>query len=210
MFRSLAVLALCGALALPLSSAPAQAVPLPAPTVTKSLDVDGDGKADTVELYKVAATRYLLQVTTATRVSGVFFKSTFPEDWGEPNPWFGAAKLDKVKGYELMVYLWGGDGVGFAVYTWRSGRLVTEKAPAAPLVKGWYLGGQGYRFFTKGKRYVDVSALTSNAAGTIWSGKIIRSVWKADHWVKVSTRKVKLTTAKAAPYLGFNGATVVR
>jgi hypothetical protein len=210
MFRTLAALALCGALALPMSAPPAQAVPLPAPTVTVSVDVDGDGKADTVELYKVAASRYLLQVTTASRVSGVFFTSTFPEDWGEPTAWFGAAKVDKVTGYELMVYLWGGDGVGFTVYTWRSGRLVTEKAPAAPLVKGWYLGSQGYRFFTShAKRYVDVSALTANTAGTRWSGKIIRSKWKGDHWAKVSTRTVKLTTAQAAAYQGFNGAGVI-
>jgi len=209
-----AVLALASSALLPLAT-PAQAVPLPTPVVTTTVDVDGDGKPDTVEVIKITETRYLLQVTTASRISGVFFTSTFPGDWGEPSPWYGAAKLDKAAGYELMVHLWGGDGVGSAVYTWRSGRLVTETAPAAPLVKGWYQGGplplaQGYKFFDKsGRRYVDVSALDSNAAGTIWSGKIIRSVWKSGKWVKVSTRTVKLTTAQAAAYQGFKGVVIV-
>ena len=214
MIRSIAtaatVLALAGSALLP-ATAPAQAAPLPPPTISTAMDVDGDGLVDTVELFKMPATRYLIQVTTATRISGVFFNSTYPGDWGEPDPWFGAAKLDKAKGYELMVYRWGGDGVGFTVYTWRSGRLVAEKAPAAPLVSGWYLGGQGYRFFdSKGKRYVDVSALAGNTAGTIWTGKVVRSVWKSDHWAKLSTRKVKLSTAKANAYIGFNGVTILK
>jgi hypothetical protein len=210
MFGRLAALVGCTAVALSLSAPPANAVPITTVLNTVSVDVDGDGAVDTVEVLKYSDTKYLLQVTTATRVSGVFFTSTYPADWGETSPWFGAAKIDKAAGYDLLVYKWGGDGVGFTVYTWRSGALVSEKAPAAPLAKGWYLGGQGYRFFnSKGKRYVDVSHLTVNAAGTVWSGKIIRSVWSAGKWKKISTRTVKLSTAKADPYIGFNGAPLI-
>jgi hypothetical protein len=205
MFRRLAAIACSAAVAFSLTAVPAQAIPVTTVLNTVSIDVDGNGVADTVQVIKFSDTKYLLQVTTASRISGVFFTSTFPGDWGEPSPWFGAATIDKVKGAELMVYNWGGDGVGFSVYTWRANALVKEKAPAAPLVKGWYLGAQGYKCFTsKGRRYIDVSNLIANASSTVWSGKIIRSVWSRGHWVKISTRKVKLSTAKADAYIGFN------
>ncbi len=204
-------------------SAPASSTPAASPTtsadVLKTLrtDVDGDGTDDTVELTSPGSDRYRLAVTTANgATSAVEFTSMVPEFTDYPSPLYGAVTLDGRKGSELVVHLWDArENALLGVYTWRSGALVAEKAPASPWLKGWYFGNelaqvQGSRFFdSRGRRYVDVAALVEQDSSQRWVGKITRSVWTQDRWVKVSTRSVTLTHNQAAPHLGYSGPPVL-
>lgn len=218
----LALTALCSTL-LP---APAAATPTMTPRevtpVLRSLltDVTGDGRNDRVDLASAGVDRYRLTVTAAVsgRTSAVEFGSALAPSMDADAALYGAADIDGVKGVELIVQRWTrsatepSDAVNLTVYTWRGGRLVAEKAPKGGRVSGWHFGalwgkGQGYRFFEKGGRhYVEVSTLQQQTSGKfLWVGKITRSVWRKGGWVKVSTRKVKLTDAKAFTYLRYSG-----
>lgn len=208
----------------PAQTTPAQTTPAaPEPVRTLLTDVDGDAAFDTVALHNLGADRFRITVTTqAGPASSVDFTSELEDYWEPTAALYGTATLDKVKGSEVIVNLWhrtslGGTGSDrdLAVYTWRSGALTAEKAPKAPKARTWHFGdfwgrAQGYRFFTShGRRYVDVSDLRQKSTSTRWSGRIVRSVWKQGAWVRVSSRTVSLTPAKAAPYLQYSGPPVL-
>lgn len=222
------------ALLLPLTAAvtatavqPAQAVPSPLLVKTLLTDMDGDRTYDTVQLFDLGSDNFRLTVTTTKGVtSSVEYVSQFdptrPWDWPATKALYGAAPIDGARGSELIVPLYVLDGadypsesVDLLVFTWRSGKLVTEKAPAAPKLKTWHFGEgysptQGYRFFdSHGRRYVDVSDLKVKQNPTRWDGKITRSLWKKGAWVKVSTRTVSLKGSKAYPYLRYDGPSVL-
>jgi len=217
-FTTLAATALLGSLALftPATTASAE----PTPTVVKTLltDVTGDGRNDKVELIALGSNRYRLTVTPAksSKTSSVQFTSELSDRLDAADVLYGAAAIDGAKGMELIVNLWAdspnsaSDNRSLSVYTWRSGALVSAKAPKATWKSGWFFGysqtrTQGYRFFdSHGRRYVDVSDLSFKASNR-WVGKITRSVWRKGHWVKVSSRSVRLTEAQAQPYLRYDG-----
>lgn len=213
----IAALALAAGLLVPSAQA-AGAAPhtLPAVAVrTVEVDVDGDAVADTVTVTPLAATSYSVAVQTADgEVASATVHSSIAGDWGV-EPWYGAARLDGVRGHELLLLTSGGDGVMFRVLTWRSGTLVLEGAPRS-LAKGaydWYLADLdqvrfGYRFSTRdGRRFVkDVELF---ASGSRWKGTIVTSVWKAGAWKRTATKKVSLTASQAAAYRGLAGVTVV-
>ena len=165
----------------------ANAVPraLPAQVSTRvvAVDVDGDRQTDTVTIEQNGTDTFVVNVVTASGEDDVVqFTTTIDDDWGI-EPWYGAAKLDRVRGHELLLLTSGGDGVTFRVLTWRGDALVFEKAPKT-LVKGayaWYLADLdwarfGYRFSTVDvKRYVRDFELFRN--GSRWEGTIVKSVW---------------------------------
>jgi hypothetical protein len=203
-----AALVLSGSLLVPATHA-AAAQPLAVPTAATrnvSLDVDGDGHADQVTIEQSAPTTYVVNVVTfAGQDDVVSFTSTIEDDFGV-EPWYGAAHVDPVKGYEMLLLTSAGDGVMFRVLTWRTGALVWEKAPRT-LMKGaydWYVATLsfarfGYRFTnSNGHRYVRDFELTPS--GTHWKGTVVKSVWKAGAWQKVSTKKVNLTKKQAKAY----------
>lgn len=192
-----------------------RALPTSVATRVVSVDVDGDHQADAVTIEQNGADTFVVNVVTAAGQDDVVqVTSTIDDDWGI-EPWYGAAKLDRVKGYELLVLTSGGDGVMFRVLTWRNGALVLEQAPKK-LIKGaydWYLADLGwarfgYRFSTdNAKRYVrDVELFRS---GTHWKGTIVKSVWKSGTWMKLSSKKVTLTRKQARRYSGLSGVTVI-
>lgn len=205
----------------PASAAPAM-TPREVTPVLRSLltDVTGDRRYDLVELTSAGTDRYRLTVTAAAsgRTSAVEFGSALAPSMDVDAALYGAADIDGVTGVELIVQHWTrsatepSDAVNLTVYTWRGGTLVAEKAPQGGRVSGWRFGAlwgkdQGYRFFEKGGRhYVEVSTLQQQTSGKfLWVGKITRSVWRKGGWVKVSTRKGKLTDAKAFSYLRYSG-----
>jgi hypothetical protein len=97
---------------------------------------------------------------------------------------------------ELLAYR---DDVDLAVYTWRSGSLTLERAPASTYVKGWHLGGQSYHVFDKhGHRYVDVTRLSEKGRRLV--GKVTRSVWKKGRWVKVFTHATSRSRTTQLPW----------
>ncbi len=212
-------LTIAGGLLVPPSVSVAAAVPgvLPAnvPTRTVSVDVDGDHQADTVTIEQNGADTFVVNVVTAAGQDDVVqVTSTIDDDWGI-EPWYGAAKLDRAKGYELLLLTSGGDGVMFRVLTWRDGGLVFERAPKK-LMKGtfdWYLASLdqarfGYRFSTAGaKRYVRDFELFPS--GNLWKGTIVTSVWKSGTWLKLSSKKVALTRRQARRYNGLSGVTLI-
>jgi len=211
-------LALSGGLLVPAShAAAARPVALPSVVATRhvAVDVDGDGHADDVTVEQNGPNTFVVNVVTYAGEDDVAqFTSTIDDDWGI-EPWYGAAKLDGVKGYELIVLTSGGDGAMFRVLTWRSGALVQERAPKS-LMKGsydWYLASLGfakfgYRFASgHGHRYVRDFELY--ASGKYFKGTIVKSVWKSGAWQKVSSKKVKLTKSQAKRYNGISGVTII-
>lgn len=185
----------------------------PAAVRTLLTDVDGDGTYDSVQLFDLGSDAYRLTVTTtAAATSSVDFTARLDADLDAKDTLYGTAPLDGVKGSELIVCLWDREltsyreNVEFTVYTWRSGGLVAEKAPASSYLHSWHFGGapqrgQGYRFFTQaGRRYVDVTGV--RFAWPHWTGKVTRSVWRNGQWVKVSTRTVRNRLYGALWYSG--------
>jgi hypothetical protein len=211
-------LALSGGMLVPATHA-AAARPVTLPTVVATrivhVDVDGDGHSDEVTVEQNGADTFVVNVVTYAGADDVAqFTSTIDDDWGI-EPWYGAAKLDGAKGYELILLTSGGDGAMFRVLTWRHGALVAERAPKT-LMKGsydWYLADLGWaRFgyrFTKnnGHRYVRDFELF--ASGKYWKGTIVKSVWKSGAWKKVNSKKVKLTKSQAKRYNGISGVTII-
>jgi hypothetical protein len=199
-------------------STPAQASPVqpaePAtPTVLRTVrvDVNGDGKTDTVTVTALGGTQYELKVVTAKATAAVTFSSTDPLE--SRSVWGGAARLDGVKGAELIVRTSTPDASGgFAVYTWRKGALVAEAAPASPSSRaGWWTGdAQAVRFFTShGRAYVEVAKIASASTNGAHWVKIVRSVWRSGKWVKVSTRSVKLSAARMEHYSGIQAPSIL-
>jgi hypothetical protein len=195
-----------------------QAAPLVLPVATRNVDVDvdGDGHLDAVTVEQNGTDTFVVNVVTFAGQDDVKqFTSTIDDDWGV-EPWYGAAKFDKVAGYELLLLTSGGDGAMFRVLTWRAGELVWEKAPKT-LMKGaydWYVADLdfarfGYRFATSaaGKRYVRDFELYPS--GSKWKGTIVNSVWKSGAWTKVSSHKVTLTKKQAKAYRGISGVTII-
>ena len=215
-------LVLSGALLVPATHASAArpaALPAALPAVvaprTVYVDVDGDRHADEVTVEQNGPNTFVVNVVTHAGADDVAqVTSTIDDDWGI-EPWYGAAKLDKVKGYELLLLTSGGDGVMFRVLTWRNGALVAQRAPKT-LMKGshdWYLASLGwarfgYRFTSvNGHRYVRDFELY--ASGKYWKGTIVKSVWKAGAWKKVSSTKVNLTKSQAKRYDRIGGVTII-
>lgn len=221
-FRTVPALAVALVLA---GTGPALA-PSPAQAATAALkppairivrvDVDGDGRRDMVTVEKVRSERYKVSVTTANgRRASVTITSTIENDFGI-EPYGGAAKLDQVRGYELLLATWGGDGVGFTVLTWRNNKLVRQAAPRNRLsTYDWYvlgypdLGVAGYRFHTvSGKRYVEQYLLMKD--GSRWGGVIVTSRWTSSGWTKLKATSVKLNAKQLKKYPGgFTGVTIV-
>ena len=211
-------LAIAGGLLVPSARAAAavpRAVPADVATRVVSIDVDGDAAPDTVTVEQNGADSFVVNVVTSAGQDDVVqLASTIDDDWGV-EPWYGAARLDRTPGYELLLLTSGGDGVMFRVLTWRDGGLVFEKAPKS-LIKGsydWYLASLdwarfGYRFTTwHHKRYVRDFELFRS--GKYWKGTIVKSVWKSGTWTKVSSTKVRLTSSQARQYNGLSGVTVI-
>lgn len=221
-FRALPAFAASLALVLGvgLSATPAAATPLPAKAAARTVkvDVDGDGRKDTVKITKVKKHRYKVAVTTAKgRKGSLDLTSTIETDWGI-KPYWGAAKLDKVKGHELLVATGGSDGYTTAVLTWRNKKLVRQAAPLArSSTYAWYSlatldwGRCGYRFYDKsGKRYVEQYTLFKMGTPR-WEGTVVTSVWKSAGWTKTSSKRVKLTSKQVKKYPGgFHGVPIVR
>lgn len=181
-----------------------------APTVVKhvSTDVDGDGTRDSISLTYLGANQFTLTATTTKGTSAsVTFTSVVDPDHGTAgSAWYGASAMDGRKGSELIVKrntpdsILSGGPTALSVYTWRSGRLVAEAAPATPKGKVWVVNddgspARGYRFFSShGHRYVDASWLKAVSNRTGWKGSVVRSVWRHGAWVKVSTRSTRTLT----------------
>lgn len=195
------------------------AVPAQAATIKKrtvKVDVDGDGRNDTVTITYRGGERFRISVKTAKkRTSSVSLNSS--SVYSEQDPWWGAAKLDKVKGHELLLLRGGGsDGYTIYVATWRKNRLVWQEAPKqagrdrfewTPYRTENQRGG--YRLSTsKGKRFVKAATLTRS--GNRWTGKIVTHQWKSGKWKKVSTTKVRLTESQAARYDNIQGVKIIR
>lgn len=192
-----------------------------APTVRVKVDVDGDGRKDKVAVKPVGTNRYKVIVKTAKkRTASRTITSTIATDWGLTTPYWGAAKIDGVKGHELLLFTGGGDGVTNLVLTWRKGKLVRATAPQPrdtgvrkynwyTLATGW--GTSGYRVYIKsGKRYIQNYWTETDGAGK-WKAHITTSKWTASGWKKVSTKTKAITPSQVnKTYPGtFTGMKIV-
>ena len=175
-----------------------------------STDVDGDGTRDAVTLTYLGADQFALSaVTTKGKSSSISFTSHVNEGAvPAAKTWYGADAIDGRKGSELIVHRYAptvtesGQNLDIAVYTWRSGQLVAEPAPASPSGTGWQVGvtegseaAAGYWFFTShGRRYADTTRLSLVGGSPRYTGSLTRSVWRSGKWVKVWTRSAKATS----------------
>ncbi len=208
--------------AVPDSAAAAPAAPRAQTVKTQNLrvDMDGDGKKDAVSVVTTVddesrAATVVVTVTTAKRRTAHY---TFGHSyWTDESPGlYAAAKLDKAKGYELIVNLEQGDSWNTAVVSWRKDRLVTEIQPyrgSSGRTDVWSQDAeyiQGFKFFTsKGKRYVDAAMLGSDQE--TGNGRIYRSVWRSNAWHFVGSRKYKASWTKAAKaWTGFRGVKLIK
>jgi hypothetical protein len=165
------------------------------PTVVERIspDLDGDATRDSVTLTYLGSNQFALTgKTTKGKSSTVTFASHVDAKWAPAGQtWYGASAIDGHRGSELIVNLFtqrtaeSRNNVALRVYTWRSGKLVAEKAPASSWGKTWKVnanqGGEarGYNFFTRhGHRYVDVTRLTTGTYTVPWNGHVTRSVWR--------------------------------
>jgi len=225
--RSVKLTALAGALtlaggllvpAIDASAGQLSTVPTVLPVATRvvQVDVDGDHHDDEVTIEQNGADTFVVNVVTWAGQSDVRqFTSTIDDDWGI-EPWYGAARFNGRKGYELLLLTSGGDGVMFRVLSWRLGELVWDKAPKSRMkgAYGWYLADLdfarfGYRFATSaaGKRYVRDFELYPH--GSKWKGTIVNSVWKSGAWQMVSRHTVTLSASQANDYRNISGVTVI-
>lgn len=177
-----------------------------AKTVRAKVDVDGDGRKDRVAVKPVSANRFKVIVKTAKkRTASLTITSTITSDWGLTTPYWGAAKIDGVKGHELLLSIGGGDGVTTIAVTWRKGKLVRATAPQPrgtgadkynwyTLDTGW--GTSGYRvYIKKGKRYIQNYWTSTDGLGN-WTANITTSKWTKSGWKKVSVKTKAVTAAQ--------------
>ncbi|MGZ4686448.1 MAG: hypothetical protein ACXVYY_08535 [Oryzihumus sp.] len=112
--------------------------------VVKYADIDGDGRADQVGMIARNVSQngtITVRVRTAT---GRVLQTTDTKVWWGATPSIEAARIDGVRGTELVVT----DGMGahlmsFRFITYRKGRLVTLAAPKAEALDGdtsrWFI-----------------------------------------------------------------------
>jgi hypothetical protein len=200
----------------PAYSLPASAAPAEVPALTQvtaiRVDVDGDGASDSVQLFSAGGDQFQLKVTTKKTSATVAFTSVLADTEKPASVWSGAAKLDGVKGNELMVKTTKADTLGdFTVFTWRKGALVAETAPAAPSRAGWWSSDlHGFRFFTShGRAYVDAANIASASKNGAHWAKTVRSVWRNGKWAKVSTRTVKLSATRVEYSAGIHAPSIL-
>lgn len=156
-----------------------------------STDIDGVGAADELRYYRYVddgngSGRYKVKVTTAT---GKVVTRKLAVG-GESDPLIGAAALDGVPGRELIFEV-NPDDPNWRVFTWRSGRLVDEPAPALcgdPAGGTWHGCSDetpdNFTFYdVNGARYALFG--TYNGDDPAPYAKYDESVWQSGAWVKV-------------------------
>ncbi|CAA9407757.1 MAG: hypothetical protein AVDCRST_MAG75-2545 [uncultured Propionibacteriaceae bacterium] len=188
---------------------------IPGCTKVATVDVDGDDQPDQVGIVSnkpAAGGTITVQVQTAT---GQTMQTTSTNvRWFAKSPWFGAAPVDGEAGVELVI----GDQMGahfqqFRVITYRDGKLVTLKAPAAGEYKStntdptdrWGVDGS-YSFnmgiFRKESAEGEVTVTMKTAfrsdSGKGHTGQTRVYRWYSGEWVTVSTKNVRYTSDKDA------------
>lgn len=160
------------------------------------VDVDGDGHADTVRVYRLSAHRFRISVVTRRKTVSAIVTTVVDSRGVITDPLYAAARLDPVKGSELILTQADALGSSGLVLTWRSGRLVREKGPelsGGGTTWQWGSGGdvsRSYHFSTvAGRRYVDATELGFSATDPDqWVSATVRSQWRSGAWRYLSTR----------------------
>ncbi len=126
---------------------------------------------------------------------------------GADDPSWGAAKIDGVKGHELLLSTGGGDGATTIAVTWRKGEA--RPGATAPQPRGTGAdkyncrppstpAGEraGYRvYIKKGKRYIQNYWTSTDGLGN-WTANITMSKWTKSGWKKVSAKTKAVTAAQ--------------
>lgn len=183
-----------------------------------SVDVDGDGRPDEVGITSrriVDDGSITVRVRTAT---GHTLQTTGRHVFWFAKPYVGAPALDGAKGAEIVV----GDTMGahyqrFRVVTYRSGRLVTLKAPPLVWTKAG-LAASTARWEVDGAWSSDIGAARTssvengvrltlksavrNESGTGHTGYTTSYRWHSGGWTKVSATQVDYASDKAPAALG--------
>ncbi|BDV30332.1 hypothetical protein [Microbacterium terricola] len=205
-------LALVAALGVSAPAAAASAEPAyPNVIAREKVDVDGDGVKDAVTVTQPKRLRYTIEVKTAAgERSSVTVRGNVYERYRvSPVKW--AAKMDGVKGYELIVELFErATIVRYYVLTWRDGELVKQMAPH-PRPEWdkylWRVGGaltdsfpvtRGYKFYTSNDNIYIVSykaVKNGDAYGLVTA----KSSWSSarNEWVRYWVMDSDISKAQA-------------
>lgn len=204
------------------------AAPAASSALTSRADVDGDGRRDTITLVRRAVTpdeyRFRLAVVTASGKRAI--RDVLVPNYGDgslqpADVWIGTASVDGARGVEMAVERSGnvGDFPWPHLYTWRSGRIVPETAPGAPVGEtGWTVANhfsliQGYDIRTvKGRRQVTATVLKGTfdpkRETATFRGTRTTYRWERGTWRKVSTHRTRtLSDPVAQRYAGWHGIT---
>jgi len=176
--------------------------------VVAKVDVNGDGKSDQVGVVRSGtAEDGKITVRVLTAGGRLLKTSNALTFWGGGNGWFGAAAIDGRRGAELVVGSTAGAHTEFfRVITYRSGKLVTLKAPARlpGSASRWtmdcaYSSNIGVsRSVRKGVRYLTVRTAVRNDSGVGHHGRTTVYRWKSSRWVQLSTKAVRYRSDQSA------------
>ncbi|GAB3248787.1 hypothetical protein [Kineosporia babensis] len=226
-FRAIATAALAAGLttgSLVATTESAQAAPSPRTAcsgladcrIVKQIDVDGDGAKDEVGVRQSSRTSLQFRVLTARK--RLLVKRMRIERGVGQGAYFGAARIDGVRGAELVyAYAVGANTVWYKTLTYRQGRLVLVKSPLSEVYfPGQWPLGSSYGLFSGVTRKVkngNVSVtfhdgVRDHAGDRGWDIVSTTYVWrkKTGGWEQQSVRSLHTRSEKkvSAHYQGWH------
>lgn len=163
-------------------------------SVVSRADVDGDGRADTTTVTRQKSGYTLRTTTAAGRSASTQVKAKWQT---EATPFVGAARMDGVKGAELVIRTGSGAHTQYSnVYSWRRGALVAQKDPSGST--SWVTDGAmsssiGYTVRTvKGVKQMTSISLGRDSweKNATFSGTRIVARWQNGRWTPSTVRAI--------------------
>lgn len=170
-------------------------------SVVSRADVDGDGRADTTTVTRQKSGYTLRTTTAAGRSASTQVKAKWQT---EATPFVGAARMDGVKGAELVVRVGSGAHTQyFNVFSWRRGALVAQKDPSGStewVTDGALSSSMGYTLRTvKGIKQLTQISLGRDSwdKNATFSGTRTVARWQNGRWTPITRRNVVVPATDA-------------
>ncbi len=170
-------------------------------------DVDGDARIDRIGWVQHSKKLVAIRVTTAS--GATMSRRINVEHWPDGGAWAGAARVDGIKGRELLV----GSSFGahtpiYTMLTHRRGELVLTRSPRGDNI--WYVDQAfntafGWWRSTHGGEVRMTEKAAYGRSDRTFAGRNTTFAWRSGRWVKLfSTRKVYATPRQAYRIAGWH------